>query len=169
MWTNQLPPSMKPFKMGPITFKTSDFGLGMAIQNKYIPSMSIVGEAGWGGAASTNWWASPDTDTVIVAMTQVAPFFNGLAETARPITYTSLTDWEPPVDVVVSVPKGDDELILTEPSDREAAKYGMGPIELAEWEEVLPDGSVVKRGSLKGARPAVRKPPLGPPNVAGLH
>lgn len=111
---------------------------------------------------------SPDTDTVIVAMTQVAPFFNGLAETARPITYTSLLDWEPPVDVVVSVPKGDDELILTAPSDREAAKYGMGPIELAEWDEVLPDGSVVKRGSLKGARPAVRKPGA-PTNVLGLH
>ena len=57
MWQNQLPPSMKPFKMGPVTFKTSDFGLGMAIQNKYLPAMAVVGEAGWGGAASTNWWA----------------------------------------------------------------------------------------------------------------
>ena len=71
MWTNQLPPSMKPFKMGPVTFMASDFGLGMAIQNTHVPDLSIWGEAGWGGAASTNWWASPNSDTVIVAMTQV--------------------------------------------------------------------------------------------------
>jgi CubicO group peptidase (beta-lactamase class C family) len=78
MWTNQLPPSMKPFKMGAFTFKTSDFGLGMAIQNKYIPTLSIVGEAGWGGAASTNWWASPNTDTCIVAMTQASGVWVGV-------------------------------------------------------------------------------------------
>lgn len=48
-------PVLQPFKMGPTVFKTSDFGLGMAIQNKYLPAMAVVGEAGWGGAASTNW------------------------------------------------------------------------------------------------------------------
>ena len=42
-----------------------------AIQNAYQASNEIAGEAGWGGAASTNFWACPETDTVIVAMTQV--------------------------------------------------------------------------------------------------
>ena len=50
---------------------------GMAIQNQYIPGMAVVGEAGWGGAGSTNWWACPETDTIIVAMTQVGRWVGG--------------------------------------------------------------------------------------------
>lgn len=155
IWDNQLPPSMKPFHMGDIVFKTIDFGLGLGIQNKYVPAMSPLGEAGWGGAASTNWWASPSTDTVIVAMTQVAPFFNGFAETVRPVVYTSLVDWTPPTTRAAERADGTP---LTEPSEEEAAKVGIGPIVEAEAAivvEVAPDGATapVRRGSLRYKKP----------------
>lgn len=160
MWDNQLPPSMKPFKMGDIVFSASDFGLGFAIQNKYAPLMAILGEAGWGGAASTNWWASPSTDTVIVIMTQVAPFFNGLAGEVKPIVYTSLMDWEPSASVVVG-PGGEreDGTPLTDPTEEQAALVGIGPIPVeGRWLEEAAVGATVdatgnvRRGSLKGSR-----------------
>lgn len=66
------------------------FGYGVAVQNVDVPLYAPLGEVSWGGAASTNWWASPETGTVIVGLTQVAPYSNLVADGVKPFAYAAL-------------------------------------------------------------------------------
>ncbi len=100
----------------------------------------------------------------------MAPFFNGYAETVRPIVYQSLMDYEPPEAV-------DLEIAAAEPTDEEASKVGMGPLGLAGW-EVAPDGTIASDGTIDQLEPQTgavrgtlkREPgkPQRPASPAGL-
>lgn len=83
-------PAHPPWVLGVLRVTVQGFGYGLAVQNVDIENYAYIGELSWGGAASTNWWASPATDTIVIGLTQVAPFTNVLADTIKPLLYSGL-------------------------------------------------------------------------------
>ena len=76
MTHNQLPAEAMPISMSIIKRPGVGFGLGFSVRvdaSAQEPS-SRVGEYGWGGLASTHYWASPKDDLVLVTMEQTIPF-----------------------------------------------------------------------------------------------
>lgn len=66
------------------------FGLGFQVKLKNWGPRGHVGEYGWGGAASTHFWISPDDDLVVIALSQHMPFSKQLESTVRPLVYKSI-------------------------------------------------------------------------------
>jgi CubicO group peptidase (beta-lactamase class C family) len=84
MTRNQLPPNV--FWAG-----NNGFGLGFSVQLKAAPSgRAHVGEYGWGGAASTHFWISPEDDLAVVALSQYMPFSGQLQDAVKPLVYNAL-------------------------------------------------------------------------------
>ncbi|MEQ8788797.1 MAG: serine hydrolase domain-containing protein [Pirellulaceae bacterium] len=93
MTRNQLPKSAIPIGVGPTNTRPGvGFGLGFSVRmelNKNEPA-SVVNEYGWGGAASTHFWISPDDDLLVVALQQQMPFTPLLEQTVKPLVRTAL-------------------------------------------------------------------------------
>jgi CubicO group peptidase (beta-lactamase class C family) len=53
--------------------------------------MGRVGEYGWGGMASTHYWASPKDDLVVVTMEQTLPFSLLLETAVKGPIYDAIT------------------------------------------------------------------------------
>ncbi|MFP6900212.1 MAG: serine hydrolase domain-containing protein [Opitutales bacterium] len=82
MTRNQLPKKLMPIQIGQPPRTGVGFGLGFSVRvamSDWDPG-GKVGEFGWGGAASTHYWASPKDDLVVVTMEQIMP-------------YSFLTEW----------------------------------------------------------------------------
>jgi CubicO group peptidase (beta-lactamase class C family) len=94
MTTNQLPQQAYPIAIGPFPRAGVGFGLGFSVvvekqtDAPYIP----VGEYGWGGAASTHFWISPEHELAVVALTQRVPFSFAVEETVKPIVYSAIVE-----------------------------------------------------------------------------
>jgi CubicO group peptidase (beta-lactamase class C family) len=76
MVTNQLPKEAFPIYFGKQIRYATGFGLGFSIRtadSDWDPA-GRVGEYGWGGAASTHYWASPKDHLVVVTMEQTMPY-----------------------------------------------------------------------------------------------
>lgn len=75
MTRNQLPEAAYPISIGGDR-EGVGFGLGFSVRvedSDWDPS-GRVGEVGWGGAASTHFWISPDDDLAVVTMEQTQPY-----------------------------------------------------------------------------------------------
>ena len=76
MIRNKLPKKLMPIRIGQSPRKGVGFGLGFSIRvslSEWDPG-GKVGEFGWGGAASTHYWVSPEDQLVVVTMEQFMPY-----------------------------------------------------------------------------------------------
>lgn len=77
MTHNQLAPEAMPIAFGTQKRTGVGFGLGFNVRVESTPDWDAagpVGEYGWGGMASTHYWASPKHDLVVVTMEQTLPY-----------------------------------------------------------------------------------------------
>lgn len=76
MVTNQLPKEAFPIYFGKEKRFGTGFGLGFSVRTADTEwdKAGRVGEYGWGGAASTHYWASPKDHLVVVTMEQTMPY-----------------------------------------------------------------------------------------------
>lgn len=76
MTTNQLPREAFPIYFGKQVRHGTGFGLGFSVRTadtEWDPA-GRVGEYGWGGAASTHYWVSPQDRLIVVTMEQTMPY-----------------------------------------------------------------------------------------------
>jgi CubicO group peptidase (beta-lactamase class C family) len=93
MTKNQLPDEAFPIAFGPLQRPGVGFGLGFSVQvHRDQFSAARVGEYGWGGAASTHFWISPNDELVVIALQQFMPFSTRLEQTIKPLVYEAILD-----------------------------------------------------------------------------
>ncbi len=91
MIRNHLPGEVLPISISGGVMNGIGFGLGFAVRMEETDdSAGRVGEYGWSGAASTHFWVSPKDDLVVIALSQVMPYSNALADVVKPIVYDAL-------------------------------------------------------------------------------
>lgn len=76
MTSNQLPPEAYPIRFGDQIRHGVGFGLGFSVRTEattWDPA-GRIGEYGWGGAASTHYWASPADQLIVVTLEQIMPY-----------------------------------------------------------------------------------------------
>mgnify|MGYP001816981409 CR=1 FL=1 len=83
MTSNQLP-------TGVMAWGNQGFGLGVSVQLKDNRFRGPAGVWGWGGAASTTFFASPKDRLTVVTMIQRMPMWNGLDRTVRQAVFAAL-------------------------------------------------------------------------------
>jgi CubicO group peptidase (beta-lactamase class C family) len=92
MTTNQLPKEAFPIYFGKQVRHATGFGLGFSIRtadSEWDPA-GRVGEYGWGGAASTHYWASPKDRLVVVTMEQTMPYGFDVEFAVKGLIYDAL-------------------------------------------------------------------------------
>ncbi len=93
MTRNQLPDQAYPINLGGKRHGVG-FGLGFSavVEKTDYSKRSHVGEYGWGGAASTHFWISPQDDLAVVVLTQLQPFSFQLEHAVKPLIYDAILD-----------------------------------------------------------------------------
>ena len=93
MTRNHLPAHLIPLDKKPDErYAGLGFGLGVSVrveQTDWIPA-SRVGEYGWIGGASTEFWISPRDELVAIILTQNIPF-SELSEKVKPLVYAAIS------------------------------------------------------------------------------
>lgn len=76
MTTDQLPRAAFPISFGQEIRHGTGFSLGFSVrtENTAWDPAGHVGEYGWGGAASTHYWASPQDDLIVITLEQIMPY-----------------------------------------------------------------------------------------------
>jgi CubicO group peptidase (beta-lactamase class C family) len=76
MTTNQLPRDVFPIHFNTEIRHGTGFGFGFSVrtQNTNWDPAGHVGEYGWGGAASTHYWASPTDNLIVITLEQSMPY-----------------------------------------------------------------------------------------------
>ncbi len=94
MIRNQLPPKLIPLDKEPAErYGGLGFGLGVSVrveQTDWVPA-SQVGEYGWIGGTSTEFWIAPQDELVAIVLVQHMPF-SPLSEVVKPQIYAALSD-----------------------------------------------------------------------------
>lgn len=92
MLTNQLPAAAPDVMMQGLRRKGVGFGLGFSTVYAETSASAPVplGEAGWGGAASTHFWLSPKHNLAVVVLTQRMPFTFQAEAVVKPIVYQAI-------------------------------------------------------------------------------
>ncbi len=92
MTRNQLPEHLIPLDKKPEDrYSGLGFGLGFSVrvyQTEWVPA-SQVGEYGWIGGTSTEFWISPRDELVAIILPQYMPF-SKLSETVKPLVYAAI-------------------------------------------------------------------------------
>ena len=92
MTRNHLPEHLIPLDKKPETrYAGLGFGLGVSVrvqQTDWIPD-SQVGEYGWIGGTSTEFWISPRDELVAITLAQHIPF-SELSEKTKPLVYAAI-------------------------------------------------------------------------------
>ena len=92
MTKNQLPEHLIPIDKKPDDrYSGLGFGLGFSVrvyQTDWVPA-SQVGEYGWIGGTSTEFWISPRDELVAIILPQYMPF-SKLSETVKPLVYEAV-------------------------------------------------------------------------------
>lgn len=92
MTRNHLPTHLIPLDKKPDKrYAGLGFGLGVSVrvqQTDWIPT-SQVGEYGWIGGASTEFWIAPRDELVSITLAQHIPF-SELSETVKPLVYAAI-------------------------------------------------------------------------------
>ena len=90
MRTNQLPRHLKAISFGEEERHGTGFGLGFCVRYAHDERWdkdAAIGEYGWGGAASTHYWISPQHDLVVITMEQTMPYNWNLEHSLKPVIY----------------------------------------------------------------------------------
>lgn len=90
MRTNQLPRAAYPIGFGNVPRKGTGFGWGVSVRVEADGEDNRIGEYGWGGAASTHFWVSPEDDLFVITMSQHMPYNDRLERAIKPIVYEAL-------------------------------------------------------------------------------
>lgn len=95
MTRNHLPPELIPIRKQPQErYDGLGFGLGVSVRvrrSAYVPA-SEIGEYGWIGGASTEFWTSPHSGLTVITLAQHLPFFWPLSRVVKEIVYDSLVE-----------------------------------------------------------------------------
>ncbi|MES1213094.1 MAG: serine hydrolase domain-containing protein [Singulisphaera sp.] len=94
MTTNHLPDKLVPIMLGPLPMANTGFGLDFAVRVGTGPNdpAGSLGEYGWGGAASTQFFISPRENLICVGMTQFMPATPTFVQDARKKLYTAVLE-----------------------------------------------------------------------------
>jgi CubicO group peptidase (beta-lactamase class C family) len=94
MTKNQLPAQAYPIEIGGFKRQGVGFGLGFSVIAERIDAAPYVpvGEYGWGGAASTHFWISPQHELAVIVLTQYMPFSLRLEAAVKPLVYDAIID-----------------------------------------------------------------------------
>ena len=99
MTRNQLPENLIPLDKKPDErYAGLGFGLGVSVrvqQTDWVP-VSEVGEYGWIGGTSTEFWISPRDELVAITLAQHIPF-SELSQTLKPLVYAAILKETPDV------------------------------------------------------------------------
>lgn len=91
MHTNQLPKGVDWIDFGE---KRTGVGFGLGFSVTVEPGEKAPhnhkGEFGWGGAASTHYWVSPNDRLIVVTMEQRWPYSAETEETLKPVIYDAI-------------------------------------------------------------------------------
>ncbi|MDZ4657659.1 MAG: serine hydrolase domain-containing protein [Bythopirellula sp.] len=89
MRTDQVPKLAGWVKFGEEERTGVGYGLGFSVTTEAHKNNPHAkqGEYGWGGAASTHYWLSPDDDLVVVMMEQRMPYSPETEEKLKPVIY----------------------------------------------------------------------------------
>ncbi|QEG37830.1 serine hydrolase domain-containing protein [Bythopirellula goksoeyrii] len=70
------------------------FGLGFRVVCKPIPAEDrrLLGEYGWGGMASTQYWANPREEFTVVTLEQSLPYRDSTFVVANPLVYDAIVE-----------------------------------------------------------------------------
>ncbi|MFK7852224.1 MAG: serine hydrolase domain-containing protein [Akkermansiaceae bacterium] len=93
MRTNQLPRDITEISFGAQKRHGTGFGLGFSVKisaDKRWDKDALVGEYGWGGAASTHYWICPQHDLVVITMEQTMPYNGNLELALKPLIYNAV-------------------------------------------------------------------------------
>jgi CubicO group peptidase (beta-lactamase class C family) len=93
MRTNQLPRAITEISFGPQKRHGTGFGLGFSVRiarDARWDKDGLIGDYGWGGAASTHYWICPQHELVVVTMEQTMPYNGNLETTLKPIIYDAV-------------------------------------------------------------------------------
>ena len=76
MISNQLPSAAFPIHFEDEKHPGTGFGLGFSVRTKITTwdSAAHIGEYGWGGLASTHYWASPKDKLIVITLEQIMPY-----------------------------------------------------------------------------------------------
>ena len=76
MTSDQLPKAAFPIYFGNDKRPGTGFGLGFSVRTAITTwdTSGHVGEYGWGGAASTHYWASPKDKLIVITLEQIMPY-----------------------------------------------------------------------------------------------
>lgn len=77
MTRNQLSEKTFPIHFGKECRYGTGFGLGFSVRTEIDPRWDPAGHAGeygWGGAASTHYWASPSDRLIVITLEQIIPY-----------------------------------------------------------------------------------------------
>ncbi|MGD9645863.1 MAG: serine hydrolase domain-containing protein [Pirellulales bacterium] len=94
MTRNHLPDKLVPIVLGPLPLANMGFGLDFAVRVKTAkgePAGSL-GEYGWGGAASTQFFVAPREELICVGMTQFMPSTPVYFQDAHKLLYAGLRE-----------------------------------------------------------------------------
>ncbi len=93
MTKNQLPDGAYPLDMNGKRPGVG-FGLGFSVVVEQTPfsRQARVGEFGWGGAASTHFWVSPNDELAVVVLTQLMPFSGQMEAAVKPLVYAAILE-----------------------------------------------------------------------------
>ncbi|PHR96624.1 MAG: serine hydrolase [Blastopirellula sp.] len=94
MTRDQLPKSVPDIKFGENVRTGVGFGLGFSIRTEMSDwdPQGRVGEYGWGGAASTHYWASPKDDLIVIVLEQTMPYSFMTEFALKGIIYDAIED-----------------------------------------------------------------------------
>ena len=94
MTVNHLKPELIPFGIGLGEHSGHGFGLGfsMVMNPAQAGVLNSIGNYGWGGAASTNFWVDPQEELVGIIMTQLMDNMLPFQDDFRVMTYQALID-----------------------------------------------------------------------------
>ena len=87
MTENHVPSEVGWIKFGPTVRDGIGFGYGfdVTVEPSRFDPHRHVGDYGWGGAASTHYWCSPEDDLIVVTMEQTMPYTFLLEDTLKPV------------------------------------------------------------------------------------
>ena len=94
MTRNHLPENLIPLDKKPEDrYGGLGFGLGVSVrveQTDWVPA-SQIGEYGWIGGTSTEFWISPRDELVAITLAQHIPF-SALSHTVKPLVYAAIAE-----------------------------------------------------------------------------
>ena len=94
MTRNHLPQHLIPLDKKPVDrYGGLGFGLGVSVrvqQTDWVPA-SQIGEYGWIGGTSTEFWISPRDELVTITLAQHIPF-SALSHTVKPMVYAAIEE-----------------------------------------------------------------------------